>query len=75
MIDKPLLSLKDANADALNRHFGCAIFLNVPNGIACPSCGKECVDVNRTLQLDSNPPQYQIRCANEACGWSGSRFI
>lgn len=43
----------------------------VPNGIACPQCGSELVDVDRSVQLMSNPPRYNTVCT--ACDYSGYR--
>lgn len=44
------------------------------NGIACPSCGKECVDTNPNITLTSYPAQKNIACSDEQCGWSGYRI-
>lgn len=75
MPDKPLISLKEHNEKTLSAAWGNNARVNVPNGIACPSCGKECVDDDRSIMLMSKPPQYTMRCLTEGCGWRGSRFI
>jgi DNA-directed RNA polymerase subunit RPC12/RpoP len=47
--------------------------LNVPNGIACPNCGHEMVDVNQSFVLTSCPPKYEIRC--QRCDYRDYRTI
>jgi len=42
-----------------------------PNGLACPKCGKELVDVG-VIQL-AQPPQYGVLC--ESCGFTGDRYV
>lgn len=68
-----LTSLTQHNAKALERVFGNRPHFDIPNGIACPSCGKELVDDTHTIQIQTNPPQYKCHCP--ACGWMGARFI
>lgn len=46
--------------------------INVPNGIACPGCGEELVDVDRSMILCSNPPQYSVICPK--CSYRGNRY-
>lgn len=41
------------------------------NGIACPDCGAELVDVEPSVQLMSLPPQMTVHCPG--CGWRGTR--
>jgi hypothetical protein len=41
-----------------------------PNGIACPKCGKEMVDLDNTV-LCSIPPQKNIGCE---CGFRDYRI-
>ena len=43
-----------------------------PNGIACPSCGKELVDTSPNMILTSHPPLKNVFCRK--CGWSGTRL-
>ena len=43
-----------------------------PNGIACPECGKELLDIQRWLTLASNPPQKRTGCQH--CGYTGYRI-
>lgn len=44
----------------------------VKNGIACPDCGDELMDVEPNIILCSNPPQKKIRCVN--CDYKGHRI-
>jgi hypothetical protein len=41
-----------------------------PNGIACPKCGKEMLDMD-CMVLCSNPPKKNIGCE---CGYRDYRF-
>jgi len=41
-----------------------------PNGIACPKCNAELLDIPGQVLL-SNPPKIPITC--NACGYRGSR--
>ncbi len=43
-----------------------------PNGISCPACFKELVDVAPNRILLTDPPKKAIRC--KRCGWSGYRL-
>ena len=63
-----LKSLYDWNAEILARPKP----EPVPNGIACPKCGEELVDVGSIHPL-SNPPQKQIYCPG--CGYCCRRFV
>lgn len=68
-MSKPKLqSLEDANAAAMNRAF--TVWRS--NGIACPTCGKECED-DTSITLTSNPPQQYWRCPS--CQTSGRRYV
>jgi hypothetical protein len=44
----------------------------IPNGIACPECGKELVDSKPDQALLTYPIQYRIHCPS--CDYSGTRF-
>jgi len=44
-----------------------------PNGIACPTCGKELVDGNPALVTLGSPPTTQVRC--KFCWFTGSRVV
>jgi len=44
-----------------------------PNGIACPKCGKELVDVEPNTMLTSWPPQLRIACQH--CRYTGYRIV
>lgn len=43
-----------------------------PNGIACPSCGKELWDTNPQETVRDAPPQIAIHCP--ACNYQGTRI-
>ena len=45
---------------------------SMPNGIACPNCGKELMDSNPDYALLTHPIQYRVHCPH--CDWSGTRF-
>lgn len=44
----------------------------IPNGIACPECGKELVDSSPDWALPTYPIQYRIHCPS--CGYDGTRL-
>jgi hypothetical protein len=44
-----------------------------PNGIACPICQNELLDINNNVQLYSCPAQVHVKCS--VCDWVGTRFI
>lgn len=44
-----------------------------PNGIACPKCGGELWDSDPLRILASNPPQKNVHCPADGCGWKGYR--
>ncbi len=44
-----------------------------PNGIACPDCNKELVDLNPNVVLTSSPPQKDIGCP--WCDYRGYRVV
>lgn len=69
MSDRPLKSLASHNAAAGS--FYDRPTVDVPNGIACPACGAELVDVDRSCVLTSAPPKYAASCL--ACRWRGYR--
>lgn len=73
---KTLISLVDWERLADSHRWDTLSFGTIrdaPNGIACPTCRNELVDVDRNEVLTSAPPQYRIRCP--ACGWGGYRHI
>ena len=43
------------------------------NGIACPRCGAELLDSDPRYVLASYPPQLNIHCTAEGCGYRGYR--
>ena len=47
----------------------------VPNGIACPKCGKELLDTQPNVTLTSMPLKKNIGCSNENCDYVGYRII
>lgn len=42
------------------------------NGIACPDCGSELLDINPNVVAMSLPPQYRIECSR--CSYKGYRL-
>lgn len=42
-----------------------------PNGIACPSCGKELYDSSPSITLTTAPPMKHVHCS---CGYKGTAF-
>ena len=42
-----------------------------PNGIACPECGNELIDMAPHITLAGNPPQKDICCNH--CNYRGYR--
>jgi transposase len=43
-----------------------------PNGLACPDCGNELVDIDKNVQLMSSPPKIKVKCLN--CDFVGFRI-
>ena len=66
MSKKKLKTLEDHNREKEN--FGYDLYVNepIPNGIACPECGKEMMDSNPYMTLASIPPKKNINCPS--CG-------
>jgi|APSaa5957512535_1039671.scaffolds.fasta_scaffold56307_2 hypothetical protein len=67
-----LKTLKDNDAEALERHAGLNGTGARLNGIECPMCQAELVDVNPMMALMSHPPRYQVGCSE--CNWTGTRY-
>lgn len=44
-----------------------------PNGIACPQCGDELLDISPGMVLPTQPPQTYVACGS--CGFQGHRNI
>ena len=67
---KKLVSVAE---DARRRaSFYAVVHDGVPNGIACPECGKELYDSDPTQELESYPPQKKIKCVH--CNYEGTRL-
>lgn len=49
--------------------------LNKPrlNGLSCPKCEYELIDIEPQIILMTDPPQTKIKCSN--CNFEGHRFI
>ena len=43
-----------------------------PNGIACPACAKELIDLHPNSIMLTFPPKKSVFCRK--CGWSGTRL-
>lgn len=71
---RELVPLQEFNVErAAKRHAqDDAIGKPRPNGIACPTCGKELIDSQPLMTLSSHPPQKHVQCT--ACGFAGTRF-
>lgn len=44
---------------------------SIPNGLACPWCGKELMDTCPAITLASYPPKKDVHCSN--CTYKGYR--
>ena len=70
-----LRSLDDHNAErnkAWTKTLGPSVVLGTPNGIACPHCGAEMIDLGALPFIARTfPPNVAIRCP--ACDWRGGR--
>ena len=67
-----LKSLDEHNQEILKNHnFFVQSQIPLPNGISCPTCGKEMFDSNPMMTLTSNPPKKNIHCD---CGYIGYRY-
>lgn len=67
----PLVSLDDWNKGRQLSHQFNTTFPK-PNGIACPTCSEELVDVDASI-LTSYPAQKRVRCSK--CSYSGLRIV
>jgi len=65
----PLKSLDEWNA--AHGHVEPPSRKNIPNGIACPKCGHELMDTDRSVQTCSIPPKYSVACP--VCDYHGWR--
>ena len=62
------LTLANEEAVAKYKHVG----RDVPNGIECPTCGRELVDCDSTYML-SFPPKTMVKCV--VCSFRSTRII
>lgn len=69
-----MLSLSEYNFErsSVNRGFDASCFKGVLNGISCPDCGEELVDVDQTKILCSHPPKLEVMCT--FCGFKSFRL-
>ncbi len=72
MTDRPLMSLDDWDALAHSHYAWSWRMKDQPNGISCPACGSQLLDVNRSEILTTAPPKLRIRCSS--CSWMGYRL-
>jgi C4-type Zn-finger protein len=72
-MSKKLKTLDEHNSTARAVH---SFDYNKPqtNGIACPKCGEELYDSQPMMTLTSNPPQKNVACMKENCGYVGYRI-
>lgn len=73
MAGKKLEPLEEFNADRakIYQPIVYSLPLPIPNGLACPECGKELMDSDGMI-LTSNPPQRNIQCSD--CDYRGYRI-
>ena len=71
-MSKHLKTLQKWNDARFDIH-AAAVRRNVPNGIACPKCGEELLDVNPNVRSTSWPPKTRVAC--KACSWQGRRVV
>lgn len=64
-----LISLVDWNAQVSETRSNVT---NVPNGIACPDCGLELVDVDKSILILTDPQTLEIACTS--CPYTGTRL-
>jgi uncharacterized protein with PIN domain len=70
---KHLISLADHNKSISEGVADPILNESRPNGIACPKCQAELLDVTPNLVLPDFPPlQKAVRCPK--CGWYGQRL-
>lgn len=69
-----LKSLEEHNGMRADVHYTLNSQTPIPNGIACPKCGKELFDTQPNVTLTSNPPQKNIGCLNDKCDYTGYRI-
>lgn len=69
---KHLISLEDWNKLVSDGVADPMMNESRPNGVYCPHCQAELLDITPNLILPTMPPQKSIRCPQ--CGWSGTRL-
>lgn len=69
---KNLVSLEEHNATIQASVHDWMMNEPRPNGVACPKCAQELVDVTPNMVLQSLPPKKAVRC--QSCGWRGERL-
>ena len=71
MTDASNISLEDHNRSRAQQigQFGSTL---IPNGIACPECGRELVDSTPNMVLATWPAQYRVHCPS--CNYTGTRL-
>jgi hypothetical protein len=67
---KQLISLEQFNKDVYDK--GADAQAPQLNGIACPSCGEEMLDLVPHVILPTQPPQKNVCCTS--CGFQGYRY-
>jgi hypothetical protein len=72
MSGKKLIPLNEYNEAKIAAHNLSIKRWNVPNGLACPECGCELVDVDPMMVLGGQPPQLDVFCTS--CRFQGYRI-
>ena len=74
---RKLNSLSEHNSNSMTSTFSKRILFNqepIPNGLACPKCGKELLDTLPNEILTSIPPQKNVGCSSKKCDFTGYRI-
>lgn len=66
---KGLVTLQNFNAERIKLYAEAA--LSKPNGIECPKCGNELMDVNPNDVFGTDPPTMEVACST--CDYRGKR--
>lgn len=71
-MEKKLKTLEEHDSEYFKDYWNLNSNEPIPNGIACPDCGKELYDSQPMITLASYPPKKNITCKN--CNYNGYRI-
>jgi hypothetical protein len=71
---KKLKSLIEHNTINSTLHLGLIVGSPIPNGFACPKCGKELLDTQPNVTLTYNPAKKNVGCSSDKCDYTGYRI-